>query len=143
MSFTAFRSNSSASVPSRATDGSAGYDITACESKVIPGRGGRALVDTGVAIGFPSDCYCRIAPRSGLAVKHGIDVLAGVVDSDFFPNAIKVVMVNHGDADFSVEPGMRIAQIIFEKIYTPFEIQEVFVDQDVEGEHKGFGSTGV
>ncbi len=150
MSFAAFRTNPAATVPARATPGSAGYDLTACEAKTVPARGGRALVDTGVAVAFPAECYCRVAPRSGMAVKQGIDVLAGVVDSDYFPNAIKVVLVNHGDEDFEVRPGMRVAQLIFEKIHTP-ELHEIVAEaRDDDGAvladshgHKGFGSTGV
>ena len=142
--FSVFRVNDQSTVPTRATLGSAGYDMYACEEVCVSSRGGRAMISTGVALDFPKDCYCRLAPRSGLAVKSGIDVLAGVVDSDFFPSAIKVVLINHSDEDFVVMPGMRIAQAIFEKIYVPTHLYEISTLGDVESNrHIGFGSTGL
>jgi dUTP pyrophosphatase len=68
--------------PSRATPGSVGYDLSACSATIVPAKN-RALVPTGLAIAVPPNTYGRIAPRSGLALKHGIDVGAGVVDSDY------------------------------------------------------------
>ena len=86
--FTVYKAHPAATVPVRGTPASAGYDVSACVDAVVPPHGGRAIVDTGVAVCFPNDCYCRIAPRSGLAAKNGIDVLAGVVDRDFYPNPV-------------------------------------------------------
>ena len=84
--------------------------------------------------------YGRIAPRSGLAFKHGIDVLAGVIDADF-RGEVGVILVNHTDTHFSVEGGDRIAQLILERIDTP-SVHEVVDVGATERGHAGFGSTG-
>lgn len=141
-------------VPSNQKTGDAGYDLYATEHvKIKPMT--RALVSTGLGIEIPEGYYGRIAPRSGLAVKNGIDVLAGVVDSSY-RGEVKVVLINltfdlsgfsplnqiAGSAnDFIIKPGDRIAQIIFEKYHT-VEWQEVesLSSSDRTG---GFGSTGV
>jgi dUTP pyrophosphatase len=81
------------------------------------------------------------APRSGLALKHSIDVGAGVIDADY-RGPVGVILFNHSDADFAVKPGDRIAQMIIEVIATP-EVAEVEdLDATVRGEG-GFGSTGI
>ena len=96
---------------------------------------------TGLSISFPTGLYARIAPRSGLALKKFIDVGAGVVDSDY-RGEVGVVLFNHGDQDFEVKMGDRIAQLILEKIDTP-PVEEVQgLDDTVRGSG-GFGSTGV
>ena len=85
--------------------------------------------------------YGRIAPRSGLAYKYGVDILAGVCDSDY-RGEIKVIMVNHGRECFRYSKGDRIAQLIIEKITTPpVEVVEE-LDSTERGEG-GLGSTGV
>jgi dUTP pyrophosphatase len=127
--------------PSRATPYSAGYDLASCERATIP-AGGWHAVDTGVAVRFPSDCYARIAPRSGLAFKHGIDVLAGVVDADYYPRPVKVILMNHGSNDFEIRPGDRVAQMIFERV-CPVALTEDKHTTGAHGGHVGFGSTGV
>jgi dUTP pyrophosphatase len=92
----------------------------------------------------PADCYARIAPRSGLAVKHGIDIGAGVVDSDYL-GIVGVVMFNTGDNDFQVNAGDRIAQLICERIYTPVweEVSSLANFEETERGDGGFGSTGL
>jgi deoxyuridine 5'-triphosphate nucleotidohydrolase len=136
-----------ARVPVRATPGSAGFDVCACEAAVVPAYGGRATVDTGVAVAFDgvaTEAYCRVAPRSGLAARHGVDVLAGVVDADYYPNAIKVILVNHGKEDLVIEPGMRIAQLIFERTCrVPVLEETVDIEAPAPSAHAGFGSTGL
>lgn len=98
-----------------------------------------------MAIVCPEGTYGRIAPRSGLAVKSGISTGAGVIDADY-RGEVKVLLFNHSDADFNIEKGDRIAQLILERIYTP-EI-EVLDDNAWEVENNtergagGFGSTG-
>merc|ERR1719440_795914 len=90
---------------------------------------------------IPEGLYGRVAPRSGLAVKKGLDVGAGVVDADYRGN-VGVVLFNYTDEDFTAEPGMRIAQLVLTRIETP-EVQEV---QDLDATQRGaggFGSTGV
>ena len=96
---------------------------------------------TGISIQFPIGLYARIAPRSGLALKRFIDVGAGVVDHDY-RGEVGVVLFNHGDQDFVVKMGDRIAQLILEKIDTP-PVEEVQgLDSTVRG-YSGFGSTGI
>lgn len=130
--------------PSRGSLEAAGYDIYASEQTSIPANG-RALVSTALAIICPLGTYGRIAPRSGLAVKHGISTGAGVIDADY-RGEVKVLLFNHNDKDFKVEKGDRIAQLILERIYTP-EIQ-VLDDSAwetaklTERGAGGFGSTG-
>ncbi len=128
-------------IPKRATSGSAGYDICSAVNATIQPHLHQAI-ETGLVVQFPSDHYARIAPRSGIAYKNGIDVLAGVIDSDY-RGTIKVILVNHGTDPFDVAIGDRIAQLIFEKISIPELIQvqpnELNVTHRGDG---GFGSTG-
>ena len=132
--------SNNAALPKRSTDGAAGYDLCASQDCTIP-AGGKGLVKTGLSISFPAGLYARIAPRSGLALKKFIDVGAGVVDADY-RGEVGVVLFNHGDQDFQVKMGDRIAQLILEKIDTPpvEEVQDL--DNTVRGSG-GFGSTGV
>ena len=128
--------------PTRASPGDAGMDLSSVESIVIPARS-RALVDTGIVISLPSDCYGRIAPRSGLAVRHGIDVLAGVVDSSY-RGTIRVLLFNNSDDLFQVNAGDRIAQLILERIYNVDLIQVPYNElTSTERGEGGFGSTGI
>lgn len=82
-----------------------------------------------------------VAPRSGLAWKHSIDVGAGVIDADY-RGPIGVILFNHSDVDFEVKPGDRIAQVIIERIMTPEVVEVLDLDSTVRGDG-GFGSTGV
>lgn len=104
-------------VPRRGTSYSAGYDLNASESCVVPARSHK-LVKTGLKVILPKNTYGRIASRSGLSLKHGIEVGAGVVDEDY-RNEIKVILYNHTDTDFMVNEEDRIAQFIVEKIMYP------------------------
>lgn len=81
------------------------------------------------------------APRSGLALKHAIDVGAGVIDADY-RGPVGVILFNHFDVDFEVKVGDRIAQLILEKIVTPAVLEVEDLDSTTRGEG-GFGSTGV
>ncbi len=129
-----------AKIPTRGSDGAVGYDLTSTDGYVIlPGK--RAVVSTGISVQLPPGVYGRVAPRSGLAVKNGIQVGAGVVDPDY-TGEIKVVLFNHDDNPFVVKPGYRVAQLVLEKCETP-EVEEVMeLDQTERGEG-GFGSTGL
>lgn len=140
--FRIFLNDPAAAVPKRADLGAAGYDLFSVEKVIVLPRA-QAIVDTGVVLEFPPDCYARVAPRSGLAAKHSIDVLAGVVDSTYRGN-IKVILYNHSDQDFVVNVGDRVAQLIFERIYTPVleqvhDMAELMASDRGDG---GFGSTG-
>lgn len=128
-----------ARVPIRGTAGSAGYDLFACENVCIA-AGERRLVDVGIRLAFPSDVYVRIAPRSGLSVRHCIDVGAGVVDSDY-RGVLKVLLINNGAEVFEVKVGDRIAQMIFEQLrhFSFSVVDDIGVSDRGSG---GFGSTG-
>ena len=107
--------------PCRATIDAAGADIFACKGALIP-PGGKAIVQTGIAIAIPYGTYARIAPRSGLASKMHIGVGAGVVDYDY-RGEVGVVLFNHSVSEYQVNPGDRIAQLILEKIENvPIEV---------------------
>lgn len=127
-------------LPARATEGAAGYDLSSAIDTVVATRG-KALVMTDLAIAIPHNYYGRIAPRSGLAWKNHIDVGGGVIDSDYRGN-VGVVLFNHGESDLIIRRGDRIAQLLIEKIITP-AIQEVEdFDPTIRGSN-GFGSTNI
>ena len=128
-----------AHIPTRGSGGAVGYDLYSIDAVVIP-PAHRALVATGIAIAFPSGVYGRIAPRSGLTLKHGIQVGAGVVDPDY-TGEIKVILFNHGHANFTINKGDRIAQLILERCETP-EVEEVGAVEETGRGAGGFGSTG-
>jgi dUTP pyrophosphatase len=132
-----------ASLPARGSAGAAGYDLFSVDNYVVlPGR--RVVVSTGITVQLPPGTYGRIAPRSGLAVKHGLDTLAGVVDPDY-TGEVKVVLQNLDPIQpFVIRQGYRIAQLVLEK----FEVADV-VEIPSECTHltergaAGFGSTGI
>ncbi|CAG2214482.1 unnamed protein product [Mytilus edulis] len=95
---------------------------------------------TDIQIALPEGCYGRVAPRSGLAAKHFIDVGAGVIDQDYRGN-VGVIMFNFGEQEFVVNKGDRIAQLICERIYIP-ELEECENLNATERGDGGFGSTG-
>ena len=127
-------------VPTRGSDRSVGYDLYSSEDAMVPCQAGRALVGTGISISLPDGVYGRVAPRSGLAVKHCINVGAGVIDPDY-TGEIKVVLFNHGLKDFEIKKGDRIAQLVLERCETPM-IKEISIVEDTERGSDGFGSTG-
>mmetsp|Transcript_5011 Transcript_5011/g.7862 ORF Transcript_5011/g.7862 Transcript_5011/m.7862 type:complete len:221 (-) Transcript_5011:119-781(-) len=129
-----------ATLPTRGSPESAGLDLSSSESVTIP-SGQRRVVKTDLSIACPQGTYARIAPRSGLAVKHGIDVGAGVVDADY-RGPVGVVLFNFGDADYEVQPGDRIAQLILEQVCMADVVQVDALDETQRGS-AGFGSTGV
>ena len=126
-------------IPARGSDGAAGYDISSVVDIVVPALG-RSAVATGLAIRVPEGTYGRVAPRSGLAYKHGIDVLAGVIDEDY-RGEVKVILYNTSERDYIIKKGDRIAQLILEKIVTP-DVAIVLELEDTERGVGGFGSTG-
>ena len=86
-------------IPTRGSPGAAGYDLSSAYDDVVPARG-KAIIKTDLSIAIPHGTYARIAPRSGLAVKHFIDTGAGVVDEDY-RGPVGVVLFNHSDTDFT------------------------------------------
>jgi dUTP pyrophosphatase len=133
------RLNDGASLPKRGSAQSAGYDLYSNEKCVIfPGE--RKLVLTGIAIKIPTGHYGRVASLSGLSLKHGIEVGAGVIDEDY-RGEVGVLLFNCGTLPFRVDHGDRIAQLIIEQISTP-DILEVVSLDSTERAAGGFGSTG-
>lgn len=127
-------------IPTRGSAEAAGLDLTSVETTSIePGK--RVIVATGLSCSLPIGTYLRIAPRSGLAAKHGIDVLAGVIDSDY-RGEIKVILQNFGDKALIVNKGDRIAQGILE-LFTLADVVEVDNLSESDRGSSGFGSTGV
>ncbi|WP_394065342.1 dUTP diphosphatase [Alcaligenes sp. WGS1538] len=131
--------------PSYATDGSAAMDLRAClEQAVTLPAGGRMLVKTGLAINMMDPGLVAIvASRSGLSLKHGVRVAQGigVIDADYH-GEIGVILANDSDADYVIQPGERIAQLMFQPVV---QVALQFVDQfstETERGTGGFGSTG-
>ncbi|KAH9218982.1 dUTPase-like protein [Leptodontidium sp. 2 PMI_412] len=128
-----------ARLPTRGSAFAAGYDLYAAKDTVVPSRG-KVLVDTDISMAVPEGTYGRIAPRSGLASKHMIDTGAGVIDADY-RGQVKVLLFNHGEKDFEVKEGDRVAQLVLERIYTPEVVEVKELEESVRGAG-GFGSTG-
>ena len=127
-------------VPIRGTEFAAGYDLYSAEEIILKAKT-RQAVSTEIAILVPSGTYGRIAPRSGLALKHSIVIGAGVVDEDY-RGPIKLILINHSKDDFVVKVGDRIAQLVLECIVTP-DTEMVNSLTEFTGGDKGFGSTGI
>lgn len=130
-------------LPAYATAGAAGLDLLAAVTApvAIP-PGGRALVPTGLAVAVPQGYELQVRPRSGLALAHGIMMpnSPGTVDSDY-RGELQIILMNAGDAPFTVERGMRIAQAVLAAV-ARLEWREVAsLDATARGEG-GFGSTG-
>jgi len=124
--------------------GAAGADVRAYIQDTItiyPGK--RVLVPTGLYFEIPKGLEIQVRPRSGLAFKNGVTVLnsPGTIDSDY-RGELKVLLINHGEEEFVVEPGMRIAQIVLASvIHADFQIaEELSLSSRGEG---GFGHTGL
>ena len=131
--------NADATLPTRGSPGAVGYDI-ACINDFLLDIQSHILVPTGVSIILPSGVYGRIAPRSGLTVKHGVHIGAGVIDPDY-TGEVKVAMFNLGLEPINFKKGDRIAQLILERCEVPdvVEVDHLASTQRGEG---GFGSTG-
>ena len=127
-------------LPRRGTNCSAGSDLHSLYDYIIEPHS-RCLISTGLKMQFPYNVYARIAPRSGLSLKNGIDVMAGVIDPDY-TGEIKVLLYNSSDLKFEVQKGDRIAQIIFEQFKYP-NFTEVNEINETERSTGGFGSTGL
>jgi dUTP pyrophosphatase len=128
-------------LPRRAYSGDAGLDLAACE-RVVLGPGERALVATGLAVAIPDGYAGFVQPRSGLAARSGISFVnaPGLVDSGY-RGEIRVVLLNTDrEHAFTVEPGMRIAQLVV--LQVP-EVEPVEVEELPESERgvRGFGSS--
>jgi len=125
--------------PEYASAGAAGADLRASAAVTIP-PAGRAAVPTGLRVEIPPGHVGLVWPRSGLAVRHGIDTLAGVIDSDY-RGEVKVVLVNHGEEAFTVAPGDRIAQLLIQEVERATFLGAPDLESTGRGSG-GFGSTG-
>jgi len=129
-----------AKMPTQGTPFSAGYDLYSAENVTVSSLG-RQLIKTNISMAIPMNHYGRIAPRSGLAYKHGIDILAGVIDADYRGD-IGVILYNTDSSnDFSVKIGDKIAQIIIESCSSPNFIKSKELPISKRGEG-GYGHTG-
>lgn len=131
-------------LPEYETEGSAGCDLRAALTDPItlkPGK--RALIPTGLKMALPEGFEAQIRPRSGLAYKHGITMLntPGTIDSDY-RGEVKVLAINHGEEEFTIQHGDRIAQMVIAPIQQ-IEIQQVYELPKTRRGEGGFGSTGV
>lgn len=129
-------------LPVYATQGSSGMDIRASESLVIKAED-RGCVGTGLYLEMPLGCEAQIRPRSGLALKKGITVLnaPGTIDSDY-RGEVRVILANLSKEDFAVEPGDRIAQMVFATVMQVNLVKTDELDETARSSG-GFGSTGV
>ena len=130
-------------LPAHETRQSAGMDLAAAiDAPIALAPGARAMVPTGLAIALPAGYEAQVRPRSGLAARHGVTVLntPGTVDADY-RGEVKVILINHGDAPFEIERGMRIAQMVIAPV-TQASFAEVEALPQTERGAGGFGSTG-
>ena len=124
------------------TDGSSGMDLYSANiSNITLGPLDRISVPTGICMSIPLGYEAQIRPRSGLFIKNGINANFGTIDSDY-RGEICVLIINLSKIDFVIARGMRIAQIIFNKIEKIDLKASVELDNTIRGE-KGFGSTGL
>lgn len=128
-----------ATLPTRGSQSSAGLDIYSLEAVTI-GPGERSLARTGLSVAIPEGFYGRVAPRSGLAVKQGLDVLAGVIDSDY-RGELLCLLYNTGDTTVNLPATSKICQLIIEQIATPEAAWSDDLSETARGAG-GFGSTG-
>lgn len=134
------RLTQTATLPTRGSDFAAGLDLYADENLVVP-AGDRALIPTGIALSIDPNMAALIWPRSGLAVNHGIETGAGVIDADY-RGEIKVLLHNHSARAYLVQRGERIAQVLIQPVMKPTmtEMDELPTTGRGAG---GFGSTGL
>jgi len=133
------RLKTNAMLPTRGSAAAAGLDLYSVEAvSLLPQQ--RALVRTGLAVAIPEGYYGRVAPRSGLATKNGIDVLAGVIDADY-RGEIQCLLYNTGDETVELPAQSKICQLIIEKIVTPTACLVNELPETTRGAG-GFGSTG-
>ena len=130
-----------AHIPQKAHEDDAGFDLYASEDYLLPAHG-FGCVPTAIAIELPRGFEAQVRPRSGLAAKYGVTVLnaPGTIDAGY-RGEVKVILINHGEREFTITSGMRIAQIVLSPV-----LEAVFVEADSLAETErasgGFGSSG-
>ena len=131
----------SAILPKYAHEGDAGVDLYSTEEYALkPGE--RTLVSTGISIAIPLGYEAQVRPKSGLALKHGISIVntPGTIDAGY-RGEIGVIIINHGQEDYTIEKGKKVAQMVFNKIEAVYFEEVEDLDDTTRGEG-GFGSTG-
>jgi len=128
----------------KATSGSAGFDLVAAtknEEILLPGN--TLLIPCGFSLQMPKNFEAQVRPRSGIALKNSVTVLnsPGTIDADY-RGEICVILINHGNKNFIISRGMRIAQLIFSKI-SSVKLKQVAKIKNTQRGSGGFGSTGV
>ena len=137
------KTNKEVITPKYKTDGSSGVDLSAfLEKKVVIKPNSSELIPTGLQVAIPEELEIQIRPRSGLAAKESIGVLnsPGTIDSDY-RGELKIILFNHGNKDFIINNGDRIAQMVLVPILK-MEFEEVDSLPDTIRGQGGFGSTG-
>lgn len=132
-----------AKIPTRGTDGAAGFDLYACiDEPITLNKGDTALIPTGIAIAVPNKYAAFIHSRSGLSIKKGICLLnsVGVVDSDY-RGEVCVGVIKATDGPYTIEPFERIAQMVIKPVEIPTLVETTELDETDRGAG-GFGSTG-
>ncbi|MCP4327528.1 MAG: dUTP diphosphatase [Alphaproteobacteria bacterium] len=130
-------------LPAYATDRAAGMDLAAAvATDLVLTPGGRALVPTGIALALPAGYEAQVRPRSGLALKHGIMVAnsPGTIDADY-RGEVQVILINAGEAPFTIGRGMRIAQLVVAPVAAVVWAETEALPESGRG-GGGFGSTG-
>jgi len=126
-------------LPTRGSLSAAGLDLCSIEAITLQPKE-RRLIRTGLAVAIPAGYYGRLAPRSGLAMQKGIDVLAGVIDADY-RGEIGCLLYNAGSEQIDLPVHTKICQLIVEKIITPAAVWVDSLSRTSRGSG-GFGSTG-
>ncbi len=131
-------------LPSYQTEHSSGLDLHACVKKPLTLKSGKYIdIPTGIAAEIPCGFEGQVRPRSGLALKYGVTVLnsPGTIDSDY-RGEIRVIIINHGLDDYTINNGDRIAQLVISPV-THAEISEYKNLSDTKRNTGGFGHTGI
>lgn len=133
------RLDKSIELPKFQREGDAALDIRSSEDCILK-VGERKAIKTGISVEIPLGFVGLIWDRSGLAVKHGIKTMGGVIDANY-RGQIMVILKNLGEEDFKIEKGMRIAQMLIQKIEN-FKVEEVEELSDTNRGEQGFNSSG-
>lgn len=130
-----------AHIPQKAHEDDAGFDLYASEDFLLKAHG-FGCVPTALSIELPFGYEAQVRPRSGLAAKYGVTVLnaPGTVDAGY-RGEVKVILINHGDEDFAITAGMRIAQLVISPVLAAEFVEVDTLEESVRGEG-GFGSSG-
>lgn len=130
-----------AHIPQKAHEDDAGFDLYASEAFLLKAHC-YGCVPTALSIELPEGYEAQVRPRSGLAAKHGVTVLnaPGTIDAGY-RGEVKVILINHGEEDFEITAGMRIAQLVISPVLSARFVEAVSLSESTRGEG-GFGSSG-